>query len=741
MKDPQAQLPLRVFLLVATCFSLGAVAEPVATSFVEDIAEPLDPRQSRKEVDLDRTRAAARVAVGRLHFQREEYSLALRAYQRAYRYDADSISVLREIIPLQLALSRHDEAARYAVVAGPSESQDASLLRRLALILTESLEFEDALNLYEKASEFDDAEVTDAIEVLGFKVEMARLYHLTQDYEKAAAAFDEVREELEHPDRVDINERMKQRILGRPETTYALMGYTYIEVDRTADAMDVFQKAYKAKENKPRLAYRLARVKARAGEYQQALDTLQEYFDAKASDEGIRAYKLLKELLEKNSANPEAARNDLITRLVAMVEVDSSNTDLQYFLAEQYHQADKLAQARDAYGDVLELQADIRAYFGLVDLLREMRRSDEMLLPLAKIVAVTGSLSSLGQRVDAIAQDKALVDDLLSACQKRLEADNVDEQTSEVCVAIGMLALKAGRHDEADKLYDSSLELSAAPQEELILTWVQELILSGRFEKAVKTLREALGQNRVDSEQPYLHFLLAGALEMAERTDEAIQAVQKAIELRSDSLHLRSREAWILYHAKRYDEAKSKYESLIKDFGDDHSTRVGRETIREARFVLSNICVIDEDFGAAEEWLEQVLDEFPRDIGAMNDLGYLFADRGKQLERSLRMVNRAVEAEPNNEAYLDSVGWTLFKLGRFEEALKYLEKASDRENPDGVILDHLGDVYWQTKRHVEATDMWQRAMKAFEHAKNPSQRRITADKIERYRSSRLKTED
>ena len=54
------------------------------------------------------------------------------------------------------------------------------------------------------------------------------------------------------------------------------------------------------------------------------------------------------------------------------------------------------------------------------------------------------------------------------------------------------------------------------------------------------------------------------------------------------------------------------------------------------------------------------------------------------------------EAEPENMAYRDSLGWALFKLGRYDEAVKELEKAAANENPDGVILDHLADAYRRT---------------------------------------------
>ena len=119
----------------------------------------------------------------------------------------------------------------------------------------------------------------------------------------------------------------------------------------------------------------------------------------------------------------------------------------------------------------------------------------------------------------------------------------------------------------------------------------------------------------------------------------------------------------------------------------------------------------------AEEWLEQVLDEFPDDEGALNDLGYLWADQNKHLERAERMTRKAVEVEPDNKAYHDSLGWALYRRGKFAEAATELEKAVDTEKPDGVVFDHLGDTYQKLGRHEKALEKWRKAVETFRKEK------------------------
>ena len=110
-----------------------------------------------------------------------------------------------------------------------------------------------------------------------------------------------------------------------------------------------------------------------------------------------------------------------------------------------------------------------------------------------------------------------------------------------------------------------------------------------------------------------------------------------------------------------------KVRAIIERFDGDYRSAELRQLVRDARLLLSNLCVRQGKIDEAEEWLEQVLDEFPDDVSAMNDLGYLWADSGKNLERAMQMIQKAVEAEPDNVAYRDSLGWVLFRLGRIAE--------------------------------------------------------------------------
>jgi predicted Zn-dependent protease len=125
-----------------------------------------------------------------------------------------------------------------------------------------------------------------------------------------------------------------------------------------------------------------------------------------------------------------------------------------------------------------------------------------------------------------------------------------------------------------------------------------------------------------------------------------------------------------------------------------------------------------------------VLDEFPGDVSALNDLGYLWAERGQHLHRALAMTHQAVAAEPKNRAYRDSLGWAYYQLGRYAEAVRELRLAAADDTADGVVLDHLGDAESRYGRADAASAAWQRAAAAFEKAGESGKTAVVKAKLD-----------
>ncbi len=111
-----------------------------------------------------------------------------------------------------------------------------------------------------------------------------------------------------------------------------------------------------------------------------------------------------------------------------------------------------------------------------------------------------------------------------------------------------------------------------------------------------------------------------------------------------------------------------------------------------------------------EDTLAKVVKLDPKHAAASNDLGYSWADKGKNLDRAEQLIRTAVAAEPDNQSFLDSLGWVLYKRSKFGEAAEQLQAAiAPATLPDPVVLDHLGDALYRLGRSEDAAAQWQRS--------------------------------
>lgn len=124
---------------------------------------------------------------------------------------------------------------------------------------------------------------------------------------------------------------------------------------------------------------------------------------------------------------------------------------------------------------------------------------------------------------------------------------------------------------------------------------------------------------------------------------------------------------------------------------------------------------------ASEQVLEQVVALDPEHAPACNDLGYAWAEEGRNLARAEALVRTAVHKEPDNQSYLDSLGWVLYKRGQYREARAALEEAIGAAAlPDPVVLDHLGDTLYRLDLRGDATAQWKRSQERLGRAAAPA---------------------
>ena len=407
---------------------------------------------------------------------------------------------------------------------------------------------------------------------------------------------------------------------------------------------------------------------------------------------------------------------------------------LDFVLAEQYRQSGRLALAKPLYEAIVKKDPTSDAFRGLVDVDRRADRPADLLTVLGELIEKTGSFDAIDKDAKSLERE-----DKLAAQLFRIAREKHGQATAADGTALrGAAALAAARKqfDVAREFYDLALQADPKQRTEILLAWGFELLQAEKVAEAVPVFRRGVEEAQRPDDKAAFEYYLAGALEMSGRTEAALATIRKLLaEQKSPDARYAARLPWILFHAKRNAEAVKAYRDLLVRFGDDYSSDDNRQTLRDAREALSAAYVDLHDVPDAEECLQQSLDKFPDDAGAQNDLGYLWADQGKHLQRALAMIRNAVAAEPDNAAYRDSLGWALFRAGRSGEAIGELKKAVAGDHPDAAILEHLGDVYEHVHNRSDALDTWKRALAGYERDKDKAKTKRLRGKIAKAQSA------
>ena len=168
------------------------------------------------------------------------------------------------------------------------------------------------------------------------------------------------------------------------------------------------------------------------------------------------------------------------------------------------------------------------------------------------------------------------------------------------------------------------------------------------------------------------------------------------------ALDVRFTEAQLLEAMERYEEALEAYDEILAAKPPSLGLLLSRAEVQLSR----------GETEAAIEGYREALALRPESATALNALGYTLADRTDRLREARKLIERALDKEPDNAAIIDSMGWVLFRQGEPEEALPYLERAWEMIR-DPEVAAHLGETLWTLGRKEEARQILQEAYDEF----------------------------
>lgn len=684
--------------------------------------------------ELDDRFAYALAAAARVFHVQKKWEDVIRTADDAMERGADSAEIYFLKGAAHDALYEAKEAEEAYVEAFQRDRKNPEPLFRLARAAQRRGEVRRSRQLYRKILDDVDPTFAEAREALIMLFLNEGEYERARDYlsdfeqlNQGGPVAARCRAMLELPDeadktpqeRLDGYLRSLKRILEdypNDAATHLEIATTYQRVHRTAEATPYVERALVIEPDNVEALELMAQLSGLTLRFDKARDAFGRLVENRPRDQaylqqwresalncGDEATAI--EAQQRLLGHPEVAKDGdlraaLVNQLIALFE-GAGRIDEAIRTAEEWRD--------DAPGDGLRRRR-------LVELLSRAGRHEEAI--------------SLARRdLEAAPRDREARLGLLARLQaagrhgeaRLLALDFLAESPDDPDLNRALILLCASAEDW-DSAIDIALTGASHPdQRDLYEEWlVQNYILARRYDDAVEFLRDKIGQLE--------HARRAAA----DRSQELITLV--SLDNAQETL------INVLIAAERFDEAEGLTHQLLRPQA--AALAAGGDVDPGAIIALRSFLIrIFQDTGRRSQAMQQMeaIHELltaqghrpalgrgrPQPggrmfVGICNDLGYTWADAGKNLDRAEEMVRFAVFNEPRQPAYLDSLGWVFYKQGKMEDAVYYLKLTQEFSNgEDPIIFDHLADALYRLGRKDEAGEYWKKALALCDPLRDP----------------------
>ena len=434
------------------------------------------------------------------------------------------------------------------------------------------------------------------------------------------------------------------------------------------------------------------------------------------------------------------------SQVLSAVPDAARSAKLYSALGYTYEQQKQYKNAIEAYRHAIELDRDnLDAIRGLAQNLLNDGQTDAALEQYKVIADANPEDAQTYVRIAEIYRKQGKYDTALDNLKK---AETMVQDSIEVPYNISAIYQAQGRFDEAAQVLKDLLKKSEKPdpatytagEKSNRAVFLERLGTiyrdQGNNQAATDAFRQVIalgGDENVERGYQQIIDTWREAKEWQKATDAAKEAVQKLPNSRDLKMVLAAQQA----DMGNPDAAIKDVQSMLKGDAQDRAvyitlaqmnTRLKRYTDAEQAldkaeklstkqddkeyiwFLRGSTFERQKRFAEAEVQFKKVIASDPQHAQALNYLGYMLADQNTKLDEAFGYIKRALDIDPTNGAYLDSIGWAYFRLGKYELAEESLVKASQKINTDPTVHDHLGDLYQKTGRLKLAATHWERAL-------------------------------
>lgn len=447
----------------------------------------------------------------------------------------------------------------------------------------------------------------------------------------------------------------------------------------------------------------LAQLYTDEGDTAHALQVLSSVPDAARS---AKLYSALGAAYEQRKDYKEA-----IDAYRKAVMLDRDNLDAIRGLAENYMNDGQYDAALEQYKVIVDSNPeDAQTYVRMSEIYRREAKYDLALESLKKADALVPDMAAVAYNMAAIYEAQGRYDDAIKLLQdliKKTDSNQPDDRNNRA-IFLERLGTIYRDQDNYPAAVDTFHKLATLGGDENARAGYQEMIDTYREAKqwpqATAVAKEAVQKMPNDRD---MRMVLDAQLADTGEVDSAIADVRSMLKGTPEDRDVYLRLGIIESRAKMWKEAG---ESLDK--AEQLSTKPDDKAY--VWFLRGDLLQRQKLYDQADVEFRKVLAALPQSdpqvAATLNYLGYMNADRGVKLDEDLTFIKQALVAEPSNGAYLDSLGWVYYKLGKYDIAEENLTKAAEHMGSDPTVQQHLGDLYQKTGRLKMAAAHWERAV-------------------------------
>lgn len=377
-----------------------------------------------------------------------------------------------------------------------------------------------------------------------------------------------------------------------------------------------------------------------------------------------------------------------------LFELTPNNPEYSFALGDLYRLQKKYDTAIDWYE---------KTYYMNTDWVEALERAAELALGTKNLDKAEDIYKELIETDDTNSDylkpysDIAVLNNHIDAGIKSLQQlMNVEGKSSQILNRIGMLHVEADKPDSAESVFLDVLSTDSLNQATLhflstlyrnqedypnAITYAEKLAQhyphqpQGLIDQALIFMVQNKYEQTIDVLAPVadtfdedytIQFLLGNAYYLLKESEEAEQYLTRAVDI--------------------YPESRSSWHTLAIIY--DNSQR----------------------FAESDQVYEQLIESDSTDAQAFNNYAYSLSERNTRLEYALNLAKKAIALAPETAAYLDTIGWIYFKLGKLDLAVEYIRQAVDLDKTNAVLLEHLGDIWMQKKAPEKALTYYEQAL-------------------------------